>query len=420
MGTNEAAPAVRAFEIRIARFADGSSEVVTVKAVNRASAWSIAAAQVNDPNNIMQMQMLKDDGRILRSGIELPDGEPDFYGGVTIDEHVERSHAPKIFADSWIPGDVRGIDPESRLYLFTFEMFTEVAADTFAYARNRTEAWSISAFQEAVGQISSLTLVGVGKTRVGHQPDWSDPDAGGRVMWNGEQMDVYGHIPYGGVTVDLIESEMSVDTDSLVKMRQRVEEELRLAYEQTLADIPNRVSIVLDAGRGLGRLIAELVAREGVRVVIVGPRQTDLDTAAEEIRRETGSMVLPIAADVDRSDQVRAMAERVRARFGRIDSVFHVIRLGECASDEHVMWLQDRLQREIDSARVWAASGARYFYDSEATQLEEWNVTHEFADDQSLRRTLSNSVRYGTAQGIFAIVLKRATSEECDGQSTRE
>ena len=411
MGTNEADPAVRAFEIRIDRFADGSSEVVTVEAVNRASAWSIAAAQVNDPNNIMQMQMLRDDGRILRSGIELPDGEPDFYGGVTIDEDVEQSHAPKIFADSWIPGDVRGIDPESRLYLFTFEMFTEVAADTFAYARNRTEAWSISAFQEAVGQISILRLGAVGKTRVGHQPDWSDPDGGGRVMWIGEQMDVYGHIPYGGVTVDLIESEMSADADTLVKMRQRVEEELRLAHEQTLADTPNRVSIVLDAGRGLGRLIAELVAREGVRVVIVGPRQTDLDTAAKEIRLETGATVVPIAADVDSSDQMRAMASRLRGRFGRIDSVHHVIRQGQCSSDEHLMNLQDRLKRDI--LPTAAGSGAAYFYGSEATQLEEWDGTR-VSLSESLRRMVANSI--DTTGGIFAIVLRsRATSYECDG-----
>lgn len=213
MGTNGTHPALRTFEIRIDRFANGGSEIVTVEALNRASSWSIAAAQVNDPNDIAHMQMLRDNGKILRSGLELPDGDPDFHGGVPVDEDEERSHAPKIFADSWIHGDVRGIDPDSRLYVFSFEMFTEVAADTFAYARNRTEAWSISAFQEAVGQISSLTLVRVGTTRVGHQPDWSDPYHGGRVMWNGEQMEVYGHIPYGGVTVDLIESDMSEECD---------------------------------------------------------------------------------------------------------------------------------------------------------------------------------------------------------------
>ena len=338
-------------------------------------------------------------------------GSRTFTVGVTIDEDVERSHAPKIFADSWIPGDVRGIDPESRLYLFTFEMFTKVAADTFAYARNRTEAWSISAFQEAVGQISILRLGAVGKTRVGHQPDWSDPDGGGRVMWIGEQMDVYGHIPYGGVTVDLIESEMSADADTLVKMRQQVEDELRLAHEQTLADTPNRVSIVLDAGRGLGRLIAEIVAREGVRVVIVGPRQTDLDTAAEEIRLETGATVVPIAADVDSSDQMRAMASRLRGRFGRIDSVHHVIRQGQCSSDEHLMQLQDRLKRDI--LPTAASSGAAYFYGSEATQLEEWDGTRVSLERESLRGMVANSI--DTTGGIFAIVLRsRATSYECD------
>ena len=75
-------PVLRTFEIRVERFAEGGSEVVTVAAVNRAGAWSRAAARVDDPDNIWRMEMLTDNGRRLRVGLHLPNGEPDFYGGV--------------------------------------------------------------------------------------------------------------------------------------------------------------------------------------------------------------------------------------------------------------------------------------------------------------------------------------------------
>ena len=193
---------LRTFEIRVERFAGGGSEVVTVEAVNRASSWSRAAAQVNDPNNIWRMAMLTDNGRRLRVGLDLPNGEPDFYGGVPVDEAGEQAHAPKVFAEPWQPGDVRGIDPRSRLYVFEFHMFTEAAADAGAYARNRTEAWSIAAFAEAVGQISILQMSSIGATPVGHRPDW-DQHAGGRIMWAGDHLWIDESQPYGSVTVDL-------------------------------------------------------------------------------------------------------------------------------------------------------------------------------------------------------------------------
>ena len=63
MGETERIEAVlRTFEIRVERFADGGSEVVTVEAVNRASSWSLAAARVADPDNIRRMEMLSDGG----------------------------------------------------------------------------------------------------------------------------------------------------------------------------------------------------------------------------------------------------------------------------------------------------------------------------------------------------------------------
>ena len=241
-GIREAEPPLRKFRIRVERFAGGGSKVVTVRAVNRASAWSLAAAKVDDPDDIWRMTMLRDNGRRLRTGLDLPDGEPDFHGGVPVDEAVEQAHAPRLYVEQWPSVDVRGLDQASRLYRFDFFMFTEVIAGTFAYARNRTEAWSMAAFEEAVGQISALWLTDVGATTVGHRPDWlGDPDEDERVTWDGEQLRIYEDIPYGGVTADLTDADGAIDIGSILMMRQRAEETERREEERRMREIPNLV-----------------------------------------------------------------------------------------------------------------------------------------------------------------------------------
>ena len=347
-GKREAEPPLRKFRIRVERFAGGGSKVVTVRAVNRASAWSLAAAKVDDPDDIWRMTMLRDNGRRLRTGLDLPDGEPDFYGGVPVDEAVEQAHAPRLYVEQWPSVDVRGLDQASRLYRFDFFMFTEVIAGTFAFARNRTEAWSMAAFEEAVGQISALWLTDVGATTVGHRPDWlGDPDADERVTWDGEQLRIYEDIPYGGVTVDLADAEEAIDVGSILVMRQRAEEAERREDERRIREIPNLVAIVLGGDSGIGRMVAEVLSGEGVKVAIVGPDQEDLETAAAEIRVETRAQVLAVAADVDRDDDVQAMATRVRDRHGRIDIVINETRT-EADYDEDALWQEvDRLGRAV-------------------------------------------------------------------------
>ena len=318
---------LRTFEIRVDRFAGAGSEAVTVEAVNRACAWSIAAAQVDDPNNIWRMEMLTDNGRRLRVGLDLPNGEPDFYGGVPVDEAVEQAHAPRVFAEPWTPGDVRGIDQDARLYRFGFQMFTGVHADAGAYARNRTEAWSIAAFAEAVGQISALELSFVGATKVGYRPDWAGHSSD-KMMWGGEQQDTDRDLPYGGVSVDLSARETAVDWDSIARMRQHREDAERLEFKRLFGQTVRLVAIVVDDRSGVGRVVAEFLADEGVRVALVGPRQSDLDLAAAEITGTTGVEVLPVAVEGANSDQVRAMAQRVRDHFGKVDVVVNVALAG--------------------------------------------------------------------------------------------
>ena len=63
--------------------------------------------------------------------------------------------------------------------------------------------------------------------------------------------------------------------------------------------IQGRKAIVCASSRGLGRACATSLAREGVAVVINGRDATTLAEVAEEIRAETGSLITPVAANLD-------------------------------------------------------------------------------------------------------------------------
>lgn len=62
--------------------------------------------------------------------------------------------------------------------------------------------------------------------------------------------------------------------------------------------IRGRRAIVSGASKGLGRACAFSLAREGVSLAIVARTASQLSETAEEIRKSTGTDVLPVAADI--------------------------------------------------------------------------------------------------------------------------
>jgi dehydrogenase/reductase SDR family protein 4 len=77
----------------------------------------------------------------------------------------------------------------------------------------------------------------------------------------------------------------------------------------------DKVAIVTGASRGIGRSIAETFVREGAKVVICGRQQETLD----QVAREIGSAVKPIACHVGRLEEIERMVDAVGREFGRID-----------------------------------------------------------------------------------------------------
>jgi 3-oxoacyl-[acyl-carrier protein] reductase len=66
--------------------------------------------------------------------------------------------------------------------------------------------------------------------------------------------------------------------------------------------IAGRRAIVCASSRGLGKACARALARAGVTVVVNGLDHARLEATAEELRRETGAEITPVAADVTMPD----------------------------------------------------------------------------------------------------------------------
>jgi len=82
--------------------------------------------------------------------------------------------------------------------------------------------------------------------------------------------------------------------------------------------LTGKVALITGASEGIGRAIAEELAREGARVAICARRADVLEQAAQEIRDATGGDVLAVPADVSKADQIERCIATVGERFGRI------------------------------------------------------------------------------------------------------
>jgi NAD(P)-dependent dehydrogenase (short-subunit alcohol dehydrogenase family) len=75
-------------------------------------------------------------------------------------------------------------------------------------------------------------------------------------------------------------------------------------------------AIVAGGGRGIGKAIAQELAREGVDLAIVSRSKAQLEQTARELAGETGRRVIPLVADVTNRTQVDHMVAQVADQLG--------------------------------------------------------------------------------------------------------
>jgi NAD(P)-dependent dehydrogenase (short-subunit alcohol dehydrogenase family) len=84
-------------------------------------------------------------------------------------------------------------------------------------------------------------------------------------------------------------------------------------------ELAGRVAIVTGGSRGIGRAIAQELAREGVDVAICARQRASLDETAKALAAATGRRIIPIVADTTNWQSVTRLVETTLAQLGRID-----------------------------------------------------------------------------------------------------
>ena len=69
--------------------------------------------------------------------------------------------------------------------------------------------------------------------------------------------------------------------------------------------LDGKVAFVTGASKGIGRCVAEYLAREGCDVVITARTAEPLEAAAEKIAAGTARVVLPLAGDMSVTEEVQ-------------------------------------------------------------------------------------------------------------------
>ncbi|MEO7457227.1 MAG: SDR family NAD(P)-dependent oxidoreductase, partial [Gemmatimonadaceae bacterium] len=83
--------------------------------------------------------------------------------------------------------------------------------------------------------------------------------------------------------------------------------------------LSGKVALVAAASRGLGRAVAEELAREGASLVICARGGDALRETASAIRAASGMTVVDVEADLSTRDGIAAVTGRALKEFGRVD-----------------------------------------------------------------------------------------------------
>jgi NAD(P)-dependent dehydrogenase (short-subunit alcohol dehydrogenase family) len=90
---------------------------------------------------------------------------------------------------------------------------------------------------------------------------------------------------------------------------------------ESAGELTGKVCLVTGAGSGIGRASAELLAKHGGIVGLLGRTESELEEVAQGIR-ERGGQARVLVADVAEENEVREAIERLVHERGRLDVVF--------------------------------------------------------------------------------------------------
>jgi NAD(P)-dependent dehydrogenase (short-subunit alcohol dehydrogenase family) len=84
----------------------------------------------------------------------------------------------------------------------------------------------------------------------------------------------------------------------------------------------SRTALVTGAGTGVGKAVALAFLKDGYRVALAGRRKEMLEQTAKEAGGSAKN-ALVVPTDVGKPDQVKALFDRIKQDFGRLDALFN-------------------------------------------------------------------------------------------------
>jgi NAD(P)-dependent dehydrogenase (short-subunit alcohol dehydrogenase family) len=106
-------------------------------------------------------------------------------------------------------------------------------------------------------------------------------------------------------------------------------------------NLSGKVALVTGGSRGLGKAIAETMAKNGANVAICGRKKESLDQAAAALQ-EMGHEVMAQVANVGESDKVAGLFQAIEQRFGRLDILVNNVGMNiltpSLAEAEEALW----------------------------------------------------------------------------------
>jgi NAD(P)-dependent dehydrogenase (short-subunit alcohol dehydrogenase family) len=87
--------------------------------------------------------------------------------------------------------------------------------------------------------------------------------------------------------------------------------------------LKGKAIIITGGGTGLGKSMGKYLLELGANLIITSRKIEVLQRAAEELEKDTGGRVLPIACDVRKYDEIEKVIRRAEDEFGQVDGVIN-------------------------------------------------------------------------------------------------